>query len=233
MPLILEGIDNFRDFGVSAGRPGRIFRSAHLADATSSDVAAIKNLDLVAIIDLRRPSERKQKPSPPALATRVIASDEADRTEAPHLEFLRRGNISDKAVHQFLLNYYRAAPFESHHQSLFAAAFQAMAEGNILIHCTAGKDRTGLLAALILRHLDADPEEVVRDFLKTNNAMMREPHLSRASAIAQQLLGCEPSETILEAMLGVKATYLEEAISAINQRFGDLPSYLCGIGAIA
>jgi protein-tyrosine phosphatase len=108
-----------------------------------------------------------------------------------------------------------------------------MDEGPILIHCTAGKDRTGLLAALILQYLGAGPEEVVRDFLRTNDAMMREPHFSRASAIARQLLECEPSKTILEAMLGVREAYLEEAISAISQCFGDLPSYLRCIGAVA
>lgn len=224
--MMLEGVDNFRDFGVAAALPGRLFRAAHLANATPSDIAALKALDLFAIVDLRRPSERAQKPSPPGLAQCVIASDDGDREQAPHLEFLRQGDTRDDAVQAFLLDYYRRVPFEPHHRTLFGSAFQAAEQGRILIHCTAGKDRTGILAALILHHLGAAHTEIFADFLRTNDAMLREPHLGRAKVIARQLLGTEPSVNVLRAMLGVQAAHLEASLTAVRQRFSRIADYV-------
>lgn len=226
MTIQLEGIDNFRDFGALLGTPGRPFRSGHLASATGADIAALKELGLAAIIDLRRPGERAQRPSPLRLSRRVIMSDDGDRTEAPHLEFLGQGDTSDEAVEAFLLDYYRKAPFEPRHVELFAQAFRAIGEGPVLIHCTAGKDRTGILAALILAHHRLAWDVIVEDFLRTNNVMLREPHLARAMEYGRRLLGRDPSPAVIHAMLGVEARHLAAAFEAVSDRFGSLRAYL-------
>jgi protein-tyrosine phosphatase len=227
----LEGVNNFRDFGALLGMPGQLFRSGHLAAATATDIAALKELGLAAIIDLRRPSERAQRASPPDLSRHVIMSEDGDRAEAPHLEFLRQGDTSDEAVEAFLLDYYRKAPFEPRHVELFARAFRAIGEGPILIHCTAGKDRTGILAALILAHHGAAWDVIVEDFLRTNSAMLRQPHLAEADELACRLLGRSPGPVIIRAMLGVEARHLAAAFDAIRARTGDIRSYLAMLGA--
>jgi protein-tyrosine phosphatase len=61
--MVLQGVDNFRDFGGFSGRygavpKGRLFRSAHLGSATDADLTALDRLGLAAIVDLRRPTER-------------------------------------------------------------------------------------------------------------------------------------------------------------------------------
>jgi protein-tyrosine phosphatase len=221
-----EGIDNFRDFGVLLGRPGWLFRSGHLAAATGADIAALKELGLAAIIDLRRPSERLQRPSPPGLSRCVIMSNNGDQAEAPHLEFLRRGDTSDEAVEDFLLDYYRKAPLEPRHLELFAQAFRAIGQGPVLIHCTAGKDRTGILAALILAHHGVAWDVIVDDFLQTNRVLLREPHLERAEELGRRLLGRSPGDVVIRAMLGVEARHLVTAFDAIRTRAGDVRSYI-------
>ncbi len=233
MTLALEGVDNFRDIGARVRRPGRLFRSAHLAAATSSDIAALRKLDLVAVVDLRRPSERKRDPSPPDICDIVIASDDGDRAEAPHLEFLRQGDTSDAAVDKFLLDYYRNAPFEPRHLTLFSQAFLTLDRGPILIHCTAGKDRTGLLAALILSSYGAGFDGILRDFLLTNRAMLKEPYIGRARALGRQLMGQEPSSRVVHAMLGVQASFLEAAFQSIVDTSGSVASYLAELRKIA
>ncbi|HEX4178224.1 MAG TPA: tyrosine-protein phosphatase, partial [Rhizomicrobium sp.] len=195
--LRFEGIDNFRDFGAGAGVAGRYFRSAQLSGATPADVERLQSLGLKTIIDLRRPAERKQKSSPSQLAPLVIANDDGDRAEAPHVEFLRQGDTSDAAVDRFLLDYYRKAPFEPRHLWLFAQAFAAKDRGPVLVHCTAGKDRTGLLAALILVAAGASLDDIMVDFMKTNDVMLREPHIGRARAMSFQLLGRDPGQKII------------------------------------
>lgn len=226
----LESIDNFRDFGALLGRPGWLFRSAHLAAATASDIGALKELGLAAIIDLRRPGERVQRPSPASLSRRTITSDDGDRVEAPHLEFLRRGDTRDEAVEAFLLDYYREAPFEPRHVELFAQAFHAIEEGPVLVHCTAGKDRTGILAALILAHHGAAWDVIVEDFLRTNDVMLQEPHLARAEELGRRLLGRGPSPVVIRAMLGVEARHLAAAFGAIHVRAGGIKSYIARLG---
>ncbi len=155
-----EGIDNFRDFGGFAGRfgrvrPGRLFRSAHLAKASQADLRTLQTLGLAAVADLRRFTERERAPNrlPDGFSGLLIANDAGDRAEAPHIEFLRQGDLSDAAVERYLLAYYRQAPFEARHRDLFARVFAALGrlDGALLVHCTAGKDRTGLLAALVQR----------------------------------------------------------------------------------
>lgn len=227
----LEGIANFRDFGGVACRgghlaAGRLFRSGHLAAATPDDVAALDALGIATIIDLRRPGERRKDKTPSALAGRVVTGDEDDQAEAPHLEFLRGDDTSDAAVERFLLDYYRRAPFEPRLMALFARAFAALEAGPVLIHCTAGKDRTGILAALILLAADVHPDDVMADFLATNAAMLTPANMERAAAQARRLLGREPGPAIVRALLGVEAQYLAAALDAIRARAGSLAAYL-------
>jgi len=223
------GIQNFRDFGGVARRDGwmesgALFRSAHLADANEADIAALQALNLRTIIDLRRPSERMRHPTPPGLSARIVVSDLGDQEEAPHLAFLRQGDTSDRGVEEFLLSYYRAAPFEPRHIALFTEAFAAARP--MLIHCTAGKDRTGLLAALIQAAVGVHRDDIVSDFLATNMALSIPENIARARAVAKQALGREPTTQILHAMCGVCVRHLEAAFDSIIDQTGSIESYV-------
>jgi len=226
-----SGIENFRDFGgvpCSGGRlpTGRLFRSAHLGGALESDLATLEALGIVAIIDLRRPSERMRHPTPSLFREKIVASDDGDRAEAPHLEFLQQGDTSDAAVERFLLNYYRTAPFEPRHIDLFSKAFSMLGKGPILIHCTAGKDRTGLLAAFIQIAAGVHHDDVMADFLETNAVMMTDKNIAHTRELAGKLLGREPRLPVIKAMLGVEARYLEAALVAIEAEAGGVAPFL-------
>lgn len=225
------GIENFRDFGgvACAGGhlpAGRLFRSAHLGGAQENDLKVLDSLGIATIIDLRRPSERARHPTPGVLNGRVVANDDGDRTEAPHLAFLRQGDTSDAAVEAFLLNYYRGAPFDPRNKALFTRAFAALDKGPMLIHCAAGKDRTGILAALIQFAAGVHPDDVTADFLESNDAMMTDANIARAGAQATQLLGHRPSDTVIRAMLGVEIRHLQAALQSIEGEAGSLGTYL-------
>lgn len=237
--LVLEGVENFRDFGRFEGRYGRmtagmLFRSGHLADATPQDLLTLQALAIATVVDLRRPAERERQPSrrPAHFTGQVIASEQGDRAEAPHVEFLRQGDLSDAGVNRFLLDYYRQAPFEARHLELFAAAFQALggSEGALLIHCTAGKDRTGLLAALISSALGAEQDDIFADYLETNRVTLTSQRIAQVTPSLRAQIGREPTQAIVTALLGVNARHLCAALEAIDREAGGTEAYLRGLG---
>jgi protein tyrosine/serine phosphatase len=237
--LPLEGVENFRDYGgyaVPGGLRvvrGRLWRSAHHGAATDADLARIAGLGLTAVVDLRRPTERANQPSrrPDGFAGRVIDCDAGDQAEPPHVAFLRKTDLSAESARAFFLDYYRKAPFEPRHLELFGRYFEALDMGRpVLIHCTAGKDRTGLLAALTHHLLGVDEADLLADFELTNRAARIETRLPQVREAMTESLGRRPSETAVRAFLGVERTYLAEAFGAIRREAGSVEAYLAGLG---
>ena len=194
-----DALDNFRDYGdyaTAAGRriaPGRLFRSGHQARASAADLDRLGALGIATVVDLRRPSERRQQPSkrPAGFSAAVIESDHDDGGEAPHLTFLKTAELTPDSGRRFMTETYRKLAFEPSHLDLFTRYFRALgdADGPVLIHCAAGKDRTGLLAALTHHLLGAHHDDMVADYLLTNTAVDLE---GRAPGIARRRRAAPP-----------------------------------------
>lgn len=230
-----QAIDNFRDYGDYAVGDahivrGRLYRSAHQARATEADLARLADLNLATVVDLRRPGERRDQPSrrPVGWTGRVIESDHDDGGEAPHITFLKTADLTEASGRAFMTDTYRRLPFEAAHVDLFARYFRALAEGEgpVLIHCAAGKDRTGLLAALTHSLLGVSRDDLINDYLLTNVAVDLE---GRAEGIARKLTemtGRPASHGAVVAFLGVEADYLDGAFAEIAARHGSVAAYL-------
>lgn len=231
-----DAIDNFRDYGdyaTAAGRrvrPGRLLRSAHHARASEPDLERLAGLGLGAVVDLRRPGERRAQPSrrPAGFSATVIEGGIDDGAEAPHITFLKTQDLTPASARAFMDSTYRRLPFDLSHLEVFARYFRALgeADGAVLIHCAAGKDRTGFLAALTHRLLGVHPDDMVEDYLLTNRAVDLE---ARAPGVARQLeamTGRVASHEAVVAFLGVEAAYLEGAFAEIEARFGSVEAYL-------
>lgn len=232
---LFEAIDNFRDYGGYAVDDrllarGRLYRAAHQARATDADVARLAALRLAAVVDLRRPSERRAQPSrrPVGWAGTLIESAHDDGGEAPHLTFLKTADLTPASGRAFMTETYRRLPFEAAHVDLFGRYFRLLAEveGPVLIHCAAGKDRTGLLAALTHSLLGVAHDDLMGDYLLTNRAVDLE---GRAEEVARKLTamtGRAASHGAVVAFLGVEAAYLDEAFDAMKARSGSVGGYL-------
>jgi protein tyrosine/serine phosphatase len=241
--LALEGVENFRDFGdypAADGRrmvKGRFWRSAHHGKASAADLSAIDALDLAVVVDLRRPRERDAEPTPRPAGFRgqVIDCDFGDQAEAPHVAFLRQTDLTPDSVRAFFADYYAKAPFEPRHAELFRQYFHAIdqVDGAVLIHCTAGKDRTGLLAALTHHALGVHRDDAVADYLLTNVAARLEARAPMVAQALEQSLGKKPSDVAVRAFLGVEARYLETALEAIIAERGSVDAYLAELGVDA
>ena len=123
--LPFEGVENFRDFGgYSAGdrqlRRGLLYRSAHHGNATEADLQAIRDLGLAVIVDLRRPNERQRDPCRrwEGFAATVIDNDIGAELDDPWHLFIKDSDLSAQAFHDYMLDYYRDAPFVDRHVDL-------------------------------------------------------------------------------------------------------------------
>lgn len=234
-PHAFEALDNFRDFGGHATadgrrvRKGRLYRAAHQARLTDGDLAALDALGLGCVVDLRRPGERHDQPSrrPSGFDGLVIEGGVDDGREAPHLTFLKSGDLTPDSGRRFMTRTYAELMFDPAHVDVFARYFRHLADSDrpVLIHCAAGKDRTGVLAALTLRLLGVDRDAVLEDYLETNRAV---DLAGRAPDIARQIerfAGRRPSEDAVVAFLGVEAAYLDTAFAAVEARHGGLEAY--------
>jgi protein tyrosine/serine phosphatase len=234
--IALEGVENFRDYGGYVGtdglklKPGRLLRSGHHARASEADLGRFQALGVGAIVDLRRAAERHEQPSRryPGFSGAVIESSDTELVEAPHITFLKTTDLTEASARGFMLDTYRAMPFDARHLDLFSRYFRTLAEsdGAVLIHCAAGKDRTGLLAALTHHALGVGEEDRMADYLLTNTAVRlteRAPEVGRRIA---ELYGRTPSDAAVIAFLGVEPAFLHTAWSEIIARYGSIDAYL-------
>jgi len=232
----LDAVDNARDYGdyaTAAGRrvrSGVLFRTAHHARASDADLARMAGWGVATVVDLRRPAERRHQPSrrPQGFTGRVIEVAHDDGGEAPHLTFLKTTDLTEASGRAFMIDTYRSMPFDPGHLDVFARYFQTLGEGQgaVVIHCAAGKDRTGLLAALTHRLVGVHHDDLVQDYLLTNAAV---DLAGRAPAIAKQLhamTGRIASDAAVTAFLGVEGAYLDAAFAAVTQRHGSVETYL-------
>ena len=231
----LEGVGNLRDFGgyaTQCGRglkAGRLYRSGHHSQATDADLEALAALNLAIVVDLRRTDERARQPCRrwSGFAAMVIDSDLGD-VDRGWEAMLPGADPTPEFFNTMMLDWYRRAPFGPRMTYLFSRYFEALAEidGGVLIHCAAGKDRTGLLVALTHHLAGVRREDLLEDYLLTNSVPSQAEMAPRIAKMIEKLSGLTPSDEAVRVAMGVSPTYLEASIAAIESRFGSIDAYL-------
>lgn len=236
--VTLDGVENFRDFGgyvtVDGRRlaTGRLFRSGSHGKATDADLEVIGGLDIAVVVDLRRKNERERDPSrrPRRFAGQVIVNDVGEENEDSWLQHVTSSDLSEDSFHGYMFRYYAEAPFNPRLISLYADYFESLAktDGAVLIHCAAGKDRTGILAALTHHLAGVAYDDMLADYLATNDPTRVERRLPMVMETIRDLTGRTPPEAAVRVAIGVEAAYLDTALQAMAERFGDVDGYLEG-----
>lgn len=231
-----DAIDNFRDFGgypTADGRTvrtGRLYRSAHHARMSESDLAKLADFGIATVVDLRRPVERERQPSirPKGFAGQVIENDLDAAGEAPHITFLKQGDLTPESGRRFMTETYGRMPFAPTYHDLFRRYFQILADsdGPVVIHCAAGKDRTGFLVALTHHVLGVGHADMMEYYLLTNVAIDLEGRAPSFTKQIEALSGQMPSQDAVVAFLGVEPAFLNAAFDAVEARHGSVDAYL-------
>jgi protein-tyrosine phosphatase len=218
----LQGGSNFRDLGgyrTAAGqlvRRGIVFRSAHLGGLTAQDRAALGQLGVRTIVDLRGVGEAAETPhSIDGLACRVVGAHIEPGIGDRIRNAVASGTANPHLMMQFLTEHYRDYPRRCApgFRTLFATLCDAQ-HRPLVFHCTAGKDRTGFASALLLTLLGVARDTVLEDYLRTNELWTG--HVGRYPE-----LDIDTRAAIVEA----RTPYLEAAFEVVQAEFGGAEAF--------
>lgn len=224
--LRLASVDNFRDvagsgYATADGRrlrTGVFYRSNDLR-LTEDDHGALSDLGLTAILDLRSRLEIDLHPDPHVPGAAPL---HFDAIGIP-METVAMLQTRD-AAEELMGAVYRGFVTEDKCRTAFGAALHQLADdGPQLFHCSAGKDRTGWLAALLLHIAGVDDATIRTDYLLTNDRSAA----SRARVEAQiaEHAG-DHMVPVFEPTLIADLAFLNAASTAVDEHFGDRASYL-------
>jgi protein-tyrosine phosphatase len=232
----LTGIHNLRDYGGYVARDGTrlrtglLWRSGQHVDATPDDLDRIACLDLHTIIDLRGDSERAQHPCArhPEFAAEVllVKGETAGSANAPHVEAARGVKTADDA-HQAMVQLYKVTPFRPLLVDIFRLYVRALADrdGASLLHCLAGKDRTGLAVALVHDLMGVHPDDAMADYLLTNTAGNIDRRIAAGATTVRANFGPSMDEDAVRTLMSVHPEFLETAFTAICAQYGSVRNY--------
>ena len=235
--LGMDGAPNFRDFGgyrTSAGQQvkwGFLFRSGQLSGLSEQDVELLASLELDLVFDFRRIEEQESELSrlPHQPRPRVVSLPIIPGSNARFFE--EAGEQSDKpeAMFEFMLEINRdfAGPQAVTYSRMFSEIL-AVPNARFLVHCAAGKDRTGFAVALILLALGVPRDVVMRDYMLT--ARFFDPVREIDRLKRKYEMEHMDAQSILP-MLEVHEDHLARALAAIEQNYPSVEAYLeCALG---
>jgi len=233
--LVFEGIQNFRDLGGYKTRDGRtvkwgmLFRSGQLSELTNKDHASFKDLGIQLICDFRWEAEQLRAPN------NLPDSDQPNIQSLPiktgsFRSFLEKNGKEHPGPEDMMAamkEIYR--DFVNEYARTYATMFQRMLQtdrGTTLIHCSAGKDRTGFGSAMILYALGVDREVIMNDYL------LSAKYFSADSAMEMLLKNNENNRRFpfdlnaFRPVYEVYPEYLETALGEIEQKYASVERYL-------
>lgn len=234
--LPLEGGVNFRDMGGYATRDGRqtkwrhLYRSGILSNLTPADEERLAEIGIRCVIDFRTAAEQEREPS-----TWVHTSGIAYWSRQHHEHFgnlhamVEAGIASAEEAEQVMIGGFRHLPFQQ--GEAYAELFRRIAAGDvpIVFNCTAGKDRTGGAAALVLEALGVPRETILADFHMTERSANLKKALKRKPDPAYARFFTLAPE-VTATIGGAKPHFIAALLDEIDQRCGSIDGYMADLG---
>lgn len=221
--LRFDGARNVRDLGgLPAGdgttRFGAVFRSDGLGRLSEADIERLAGLGLSTVIDLRYREERERLPDrlPPGDTPALVHLGFQPRGSVEVFHALNDNGADGATAFRMMRDNYRRIPFE--HADELGALLRAMAApaaAPLLVHCTSGKDRTGILVALLLRAVGVEHDAVVADF-----------ELSNTEHQPIDVFGPNARPDAVAEVMAAHADYILATFDSIEREGGGFDRYL-------
>ena len=241
-----ERLNNTRDLGGIATTDGKhivrgkLIRSGRLGIGSEEDIRKISET-VSAVVDFRSDNEKSESPDPdiegvesfhiPVIEDLAagVSRDQKSDEEA----FMMLSNDPDGALRYMCRTYEDFVTSESALKG-YRQFVDLLLEGRekaILWHCTAGKDRAGFAAAIVLEMLGVDRETIIQNYLKTNDLI--EDDINRMVGMFFKMTGSgdKNTESALRYMFSARREYLDAAFDCIEHKYGDFRGFLTdGLG---
>ena len=231
----LAGATNFRSLGglPAAGgrriRPHALMRADRLSRLTDADWRVLAEAGIATICDLRSAPERAEHPTtPPAeLGIRDLHCEIRNDLRAdPTLALELAADPTARGAERLMIEIYRRFPRYMGPTLRSVVAVLLGGGAPLLVHCSAGKDRTGFVIALLLHALDVPRELIRADYLASRGWAGGELHRASLSSLLSRLVPPAALDDAVSTVLDVRDAYLDAAYSALDQEFGSTDQYL-------
>ena len=228
--LPMDGAHNTRELGgykTTDGKSvkwGMLYRSDKLSDISDTDQAYLQNLGIKKIIDFRSKEEKEEDPDiiPKGIdyIEMPISVDGAMRSK---IEAVLKGE-TNKDVKSFLIDANKE--FVSNYTDVYEDFLRNLIDddGPALFHCTAGKDRAGFAAAITLIALGVSKEDVINDYMKTNQ--FTKERIEEIIGQIELMTLYQTDAEILRPLLGVEREYIETAFQTAEEKYGSLENFI-------
>jgi protein-tyrosine phosphatase len=223
----LNDVPNFRDVAdrVPALKPGMLFRSDVVVDPDDAAADAIAACGIRLVIDLRSPVERSQRPNRwfEGAGAEVIAFDVAAGGDTGRIAAALGSGAGAIGAHAMMIEAYRNFPAGA--LQVLRALGERVEAGDlpILVHCAAGKDRTGFTIAALLSAIGIDRDGVAADYLASAGRVHARTQAHTRAMMGR--LGSELDEVALASIGGVHIDYLDSAFAEVTRAHGSLDAY--------
>ena len=246
--LPLEGLNNTRDLGdlLAAGEPriarGRLLRSGALWSASARDLSVLREeCGVHTVVDLRTQVEAENQPDPalPGCVTLYLPvlddsffgiARDSYSVEAWFNMFLTSG----EAPADVFAAMYRRIVFSERSIGLWRRFFVCLLQnerGAVLWHCSAGKDRAGLAAVLLLSALGFSEQAAIFDYLQTGTFTADE--IEAVKAMATQRTDDPRMLEATDVLMGVRPVYITGIFDEMRERFGGVNGFFTKTGILS
>ncbi|MEM1270666.1 MAG: tyrosine-protein phosphatase, partial [Bacteroidota bacterium] len=236
--LPLEGGRNFRDLGGYPAADGRhvrwgmAYRSGVLSGLTDADYEHLAGLDIAVVCDFRSSEERESEatvwrgPSTP----RVVAWGYSDASDGDMADYFSQG-VTPEAMRELMVGLYHQIAYD--HAEKYALMFRQLAQGEtpLLFHCSAGKDRAGTGAALLLTALGVPREVIVQDYALSERVVDYEIAFADAMAEAAETGGtlamlAQLLPEVRAPLFRSDPAYIETAFAQLEKNHGSVDVFI-------
>jgi protein-tyrosine phosphatase len=225
--VILQGAVNFRDMGGYITKDnrevkwGKIYRSADISKLTDQDLKTILALNIKMVCDFRGPAEISAAPDRiPEGVDRINlpAGSENIGGANSFMKYMKSPALADSMMRSV---YVKNDFFKAKYKPMFDQLLSLEDDKALMFHCTAGKDRTGIGAALILYALGVPEAEIFKDYELTNE-YRKQSNEERIKMMTAQGI----SEQAARSMMAADPRYLKACFDSLNEKYGSIDKFL-------